>query len=167
MLKILSVMSIALLMFFSSCSSTKKHADGDQQTAAFTDSQFKPGELKLNGDSDSSSAGLLQTVYFAFDSASLTDEAKTILKTNAEYLKSQSNVKIQVEGHCDERGGVQYNLALSEKRSKSIKDFLSALGVQKNRITTIGYGKEKPVDLGHDESAWSKNRRGNFVVTSM
>lgn len=166
MLKLLSILSVSVLMLISSCSSTKKQGI-EQSGDAFTDSQVKPGELKLNGDSDSSSAGSLQTVYFAFDSASLTEEAKSILKANAEYLKSQASVKIQVEGHCDERGGVQYNLALSEKRAKSIKDFLVALGIQKSRITTIGYGKEKPIDLGHDETAWAKNRRGNFVVTSM
>ncbi len=165
MLKILSAVTMcSLLMFSISCSSTKKTATTGE---AVTDGQFQPGELKLNGDSDSSSAGSLQTVYFAFDSASLTQEAKDILKNNAEYLKAQASVKIQIEGHCDERGGVQYNLALSERRAKSIKDFLVALGVKSNRVTTIGYGKERPVDLGHDESAWAKNRRGNFVVTSL
>lgn len=164
MLKILSALTLCSLMLISSsCSSTKKTSPGD----SFADSDFKPGELKLSGDSDSGSAGSLQSVYFAFDSASLTEEAKNTLKNNTEYLKTQSTVKVQVEGHCDERGGVQYNLALSERRAKSIKDFIVALGVKSNRITTIGYGKERPVDLGHDDSAWAKNRRGNFVVTSL
>lgn len=167
MLKVLSILSVCFLMLFTaSCGSSKKQG-AEQATDAFTDTQFKPGELKLNGDSDSSSAGALQSVYFAFDSASLSEEAKTVLKANAEYLKTQGSVKVQVEGHCDERGGVQYNLALSEKRAKSVKDYLGALGIKSSRITTIGYGKERPVDLGHDETAWSKNRRGNFVVTSM
>lgn len=164
MLKILSALTLSSLMLFSiSCSSTKKASSGD----SFADSDFKPGELKLNGDSDSGSAGTLQSIYFSFDSASLTQEAKNTLKANAEYLKAQASVKVQVEGHCDERGGVQYNLALSERRAKSVRDFLVALGIKGNRITTIGYGKERPVDLGHDEAAWAKNRRGNFVVTSL
>ncbi len=166
MLKILSAISMCSLMLFTiSCSSTKKATGVDAITDTNTEAQA--GELKLNGDSDSGSAGSLQTIYFAFDSASLTQEAKETLKNNAEYLKAQSSVNVQIEGHCDERGGVQYNLALSEKRSKSVKDFLVALGVKSNRLATIGYGKERPVDLGHDEAAWAKNRRGNFVVTSL
>ncbi len=165
MLKILSTITACSLMLLSiSCSSTKKATDAGE---SFADSDFKQGELKLNGDSDSGSAGSLQSIYFAFDSASLTEEAKATLKTNAEYLKAQTAVNVQVEGHCDERGGVQYNLALSERRAKSVKDFLVALGVKANRIATIGYGKERPVDLGHDEANWAKNRRGNFVVTTL
>ena len=160
-----SITFLSLFAFFSSCSSTKnKTTEGAD---SLTNSEFTPGELKLSGDSDSNSAGGLQSVYFAFDSASLSEEAKSILKSNAEYLKTQAKVNIQIEGHCDERGGVQYNLALSEKRSKSIKDFLAALGIKSSRLTTIGYGKERPVDLGHGEEAWAKNRRGNFVVTSL
>lgn len=166
MLKVLSILTMSSLMLLSiSCSSSKK--TGADAEAFADNAQIQPGELKLNGDSDSNSAGGLQTIYFAFDSASLTQEAKNILKVNAEYLKAQASVKVQIEGHCDERGGVQYNLALSERRAKSIKDFLAALGVKGNRITTIGYGKERPVDLGHDDNAWGKNRRGNFVVTSL
>lgn len=164
MLKILSSITLCSLMFLStSCSSTKKVTPEE----SFADNEFKAGELKLNGDSDSGSAGSLQSIYFAFDSASLTQEAKNTLKTNAEYLKTQAAVNVQVEGHCDERGGVQYNLALSERRAKSVKDFLVALGIKSNRVTTIGYGKERPVDLGHDEANWAKNRRGNFVVTTL
>ncbi len=75
-------------------------------------------------------------------------------------------MKVQVEGHCDERGGVQYNLALGENRAKAVKEYLSGLGVESGRVTTISYGKERPVAFGHDEEAWGQNRRGNFVVTA-
>ncbi len=122
--------------------------------------------LELKGDSDSATAGGLQTVYFGFDSANLDGSAKETLKGNAEFLKSNPSVEVQVEGHCDERGGIQYNLALGERRAKSVRDYLVAMGVAAKRISLISYGKEKPVAFGHDESAWGKNRRGNFVITA-
>jgi peptidoglycan-associated lipoprotein len=122
--------------------------------------------LELNGDSDSGKAGSLSTIYFAYDSASLSEGSRETLKANAEFLKSNPTVEVQVEGHCDERGGVQYNIALGERRAKSVKDYLVALGVSREKVTTISFGKERPVAFGHDESAWSKNRRGNFVVTA-
>jgi peptidoglycan-associated lipoprotein len=122
--------------------------------------------LELNGDSDSNKAGGLKTVYFGFDSSALDGSAKDTMKSNADFLKSNAKVDIQIEGHCDERGGRQYNLALGERRAKAVRDFLVALGVESKRISTISYGNERPVAEGHDESMWSKNRRGNFVVTA-
>ena len=122
--------------------------------------------LDLNGDSDSNKAGGLQTVYFAFESSNLESSAKDTMKANAEFLKTNSNVDIQVEGHCDERGGRQYNLALGERRAKAARDYLVAMGVESKRISTISYGNERTMAEGHDESAWSKNRRANFVVTA-
>src|SRR5690606_2766020 len=107
-----------------------------------------------------------QTVYFAFDSSSLDSSAKDGMKKNAEFLKNMTKVDIQVEGHCDERGGRQYNLALGERRAKAVRDYLIALGVAAKRITTVSYGNERPVAEGHDESSWGKNRRANFVVTA-
>lgn len=161
-----SMIILFLAFLIGGCSTTKKGGTSDD-SSDLNDQPFTPGELKLSGDSDSGSAGGLQTVYFDFNSAALTDSAKTVLNANAEYLKSNASVNVQVEGHCDERGGVQYNLALSEKRAKSIRDYIKALGINSKRITVIGYGKERPIDLGHAEDAWAKNRRGNFVVTSL
>jgi peptidoglycan-associated lipoprotein len=122
--------------------------------------------LELNGDSDNGKAGGLQTVYFGFDSSNLESDTKTALKANADFLKSNSNVDVQVEGHCDERGGRQYNLALGERRAKAVRDYLVALGVKSKRISTISYGSERPKAEGQDESAWSQNRRANFVITA-
>ena len=122
--------------------------------------------LELNGDSDSNKAGGLQTVFFAFESSNLESSAKDTMKSNAEFLKSNANLDIQVEGHCDERGGRQYNLALGERRAKAVRDYLVAMGVESKRISTISYGNERALAEGHDESAWSKNRRANFVVTA-
>jgi peptidoglycan-associated lipoprotein len=122
--------------------------------------------LELNGDSDSNTAGGLQTVYFDFNESTLTSTTKSTLKNNADFLKSNTEVEVQVEGHADERGGHQYNLALGERRAKAVRDYLVAAGVSSKRITTISYGKERPVAEGHDEAAWSKNRRANFVITA-
>lgn len=122
--------------------------------------------LELSGDSDSNTAGGLQTVFFDFNSSNLGSSAKQKLEENANYLKSNNSVDVQIEGHADERGGRQYNLALGERRAKTVRDYLVALGVEAKRISTISYGNERPVAEGHDESAWSRNRRANFVVTA-
>jgi len=112
--------------------------------------------LELNGDSDSNKAGALKTVYFDFNSAALSSDTKSALDNNAEFLKANPAVKVQVEGHCDERGSVQFNLALGEKRAKTVREYLSSKGVAGDRVSTISLGKEKPVSFGHDEESWSK-----------
>ncbi|MCX5867244.1 MAG: peptidoglycan-associated lipoprotein Pal [Proteobacteria bacterium] len=105
----------------------------------------------------------LETVRFNFDDFSLSEEARQILAKNAEWLKKY-NVVIQIEGHCDERGANEYNLALGEKRAKTARDYLVALGIDTTRLTIISYGEEIPVDPGHDDTAWAKNRRAEFIV---
>ncbi|MCY4524475.1 MAG: peptidoglycan-associated lipoprotein Pal [Halobacteriovoraceae bacterium] len=122
--------------------------------------------LDINDDSDSGNISPIETVYFAFNSASLTSKAKGKLKTTAEFLDANKEVQLQIEGHCDERGGVQYNLALGERRARSVKRYLTSLGIASGRLSTISFGKEKPITDGHEEDAWSQNRRGNFVVTA-
>jgi len=106
----------------------------------------------------------LQKIYFNFDSSALSDEARSALSKNAELLGKQPSVRLQIEGNCDERGSDEYNLALGERRAKAAKDYLVNLGVQPERISTISYGEEKPADPGHDEAAWAKNRRDEFVI---
>ena len=123
-------------------------------------------EVKGAKDSDSGNAYGLQTIFFDFDSFSINEKSKTILANNAKILKDKGDVSLQIEGHCDERGSVQYNLALGEKRANAVKKYLSTLGISDNRLTLISYGKEKPMSNDHSEDAWSKNRRANFVVTS-
>lgn len=106
----------------------------------------------------------LNDVFFDFDKYNLSSEAKSTLEANARELKRVSDANITIEGHCDERGTKAYNLALGDKRAGAAKDYLVSLGVTASRITTISYGKERPFDPGHDESAWAKNRRGHFVT---
>ena len=107
---------------------------------------------------------MLKRIHFDFDKYDIRLEDTESLKQNAAVLKRFPSVKIQIEGHCDERGTGEYNLALGERRAHSAKEYLVSLGVDENRISTISYGKEKPLDPGHNEEAWAKNRRDEFVV---
>jgi peptidoglycan-associated lipoprotein len=106
----------------------------------------------------------LGMIYFDYDKALIRDDAKATLDGNASWLKKFRTVKILVEGHCDERGTEEYNLALGEKRAKSAQDYLLSLGVGSERMRIISYGKSQPIDPGHDEGAWQMNRRGQFLV---
>ncbi|MEI8345841.1 MAG: peptidoglycan-associated lipoprotein Pal [Pseudomonadota bacterium] len=158
------MMILSLAVALSGCGSSKKKKAGPDE--AITDVPTQENSFELNGDSDNSKAGGLRTVYFDFNSSQLSGETRSTLENNAKFLKDNTSSKIQVEGHCDERGSIQYNLALGERRAKAVKEFLVAKGVNSKRISTISFGKERPVDSGHDEMAWTKNRRGNFVVTA-
>ena len=103
-------------------------------------------------------------IYFDFDQSVIRKDQTTRLVGNAEYLKSNPHLVIQVEGNCDERGTNEYNLALGERRAMSAKNYLVNLGVPAGRIKTISYGEEKPLNHGHDELAWSQNRRDDFAI---
>ena len=111
-------------------------------------------------------SSLLKDIHFGFDRYDLTPKAREILSQNAELLHKQSRLEIQIEGHCDERGTIEYNLALGERRSNNAEQYLVSLGVSPNRISTISYGEEMPVDPGHHEEAWAQNRRAHFIVLS-
>ena len=100
------------------------------------------------------------------DKYNIDPEDVSTLKESAALLTKQPTVKIQVEGHCDERGTVEYNLALGERRANSAKNYLVSIGIPKDRISTISYGKENPADSAHNEEAWGKNRRAHFIVLS-
>jgi len=106
----------------------------------------------------------LKDVYYAFDSFELSSDATKTLQDNADWIKANKGLVITVEGHCDERGTVEYNLALGERRAEVAKNYLVSLGVKGGRLKTISYGKSKPADPGHTEEAWAKNRRAHFVV---
>jgi peptidoglycan-associated lipoprotein len=105
-------------------------------------------------------------VFFALDSADLDDEGRAIVSANAELLKKYPTWVITVEGHCDERGTAEYNLALGERRAGAVKTYLISIGIAADRVRTVSYGKEFPFDPAHDEGAWAKNRRAHFVITS-
>jgi peptidoglycan-associated lipoprotein len=107
----------------------------------------------------------LDTVYFDFDKSAIRDDARAILQANADQIRGGSGV-ITIEGHCDERGSEEYNLALGERRANAVKQYLVNLGVEGSRLRTLSYGEAKPAVQGHDESAWRWNRRGAFRTAS-
>ena len=106
----------------------------------------------------------LQPIFFDFDSAALTDAARASLDRNSKTLRDHSDAKLVLEGHCDERGTVEYNQALGERRAQAAREYLVAAGINGSRLEVISYGKERPFDPGHDESAWAKNRRAHFTL---
>lgn len=107
---------------------------------------------------------LLQDVFFDFDKSRLRADARQALDENIQALNDNPEARIVVEGHCDERGTVEYNLALGERRARAVRDYLVARGIDSDRISTISYGEERPFCFGRDETAWQCNRRGHFVV---
>jgi len=108
----------------------------------------------------------LKPVFFALDSSDLTPEGQKSLDENASLLKKYSSWAITIEGHCDERGTAEYNLALGERRAAAARAYLVSLGIGADRLRTVSYGKEFPFDPGHEESAFAKNRRAHFVITA-
>ncbi len=103
-------------------------------------------------------------IHFEFDSSTLTPEAQLTLKKKAEWLQNNPEAMSTIEGHCDERGTSEYNLALGDRRATSAKNFLVDLGISASRLTTISYGEERPIDPGQNEDAWAKNRRCHFTI---
>jgi peptidoglycan-associated lipoprotein len=108
----------------------------------------------------------LKPVFFLYDSDQLDDAAKSVLEANAQVLKTYASWVITIEGHCDERGTAEYNLALGDRRALAARNYLVSLGIAADRVRTVSYGNEFPFDAGHNEAAWSKNRRAHFMLTS-
>ncbi|MCI0404955.1 MAG: peptidoglycan-associated lipoprotein Pal [candidate division Zixibacteria bacterium] len=133
-----------------------------------TDTQTQPqdtsGRVETGEVSEETIPSGFQKIYFDFDRYYIRDDAKAALENNARVLKGNANMRILIEGHCDERGTVEYNLALGERRAAAARQYLMDLGIEGSRISTISYGKERPVAFGHDESSWQQNRRDEFVT---
>ena len=162
---ILTALSIVMI---TACSKPKKPNNDESASAGAVQSQAAPEVVdKSNAydpqGSDSGKIDGLNTVHFGYDQANLTAEAKKILSVNGEWIKSHSGVTVQIEGHTDARGSVEYNLSLGERRAKAVKTYLEGLGVEAKRMTIISYGLEKPIAQGDSEAAYAKNRRANFV----
>lgn len=109
---------------------------------------------------------LNDNAHFDFDKYNIRPDAEVVLRAKAEYLTANPNVVTEVQGHCDERGTEAYNMALGDRRAKAAKNFLESLGISGTRMTTVSYGEEMPIDPGHNEEAWAKNRRAQFVIVS-
>ena len=134
---------------------TEETVPGKPQVAVAPIAPASPVEqLPLSG---------LRSVPFEYDQHLLTDAAREILAANAAILKTNSKIRVLLAGYCDERGSDQYNIALGERRAEAVRNYLSSLGINESRLETVSYGEEKPLDPGHDERAWVKNRRVEFL----
>lgn len=155
------------ILVMASCATKKPKSDAAESGAAGgadTTPVIADKEMNFNPQgSDSGAIPGLGTIFFELDQSRLTNEARTQLASNAEWIKGNPAVTIQIEGHTDERGSVEYNLSLGERRAKSVKAYLTSLGIDGKRLTIISYGEEKPLESGSGEGAWAKNRRANFV----
>lgn len=168
--KIFSFILVTLFLGLSSCS--KKDVMSDEPAMVPSDEAgaiATPGagvESLGNAGDAGYAMSEMEVVYYGYDSYNLSDDARNALKKNANWMKENSSARIQIEGHCDERGTVEYNMALGDRRANAAKAYLVKMGVSASRIETISYGKERPADMGHNESAWAKNRRAVFVLLS-
>ena len=113
---------------------------------------------------DDSDVVLQEDIYFEFDKAILTTEAREMLTKNGKWLRINPDVVITIEGHCDERGTNEYNLALGDRRAENVRTFLVDLGISRSRMSTVSYGEERPADRGKGEAAWARNRRAHFLI---
>jgi peptidoglycan-associated lipoprotein len=157
-----------LVIALGACSSKKKGADAENLTGDANANQTAPqiDSSPMGFDaagSDSGKIAGLQTINFAYDKATLTPDAKTKIQGNVGWLKAHAAVNIQIEGHCDSRGSIEYNLSLGERRAQSVKSYMTSLGIAAGRLSIISYGKEKPLSNGDSEADMARNRRANFV----
>ena len=159
-------LALVPLMVLAVGCSKKQKSDVDATPSVQTETTPSVESTPMSFDAAGSDSGKidgLSTIFFDYDKATVSGNAKKALQGNAEWLKKNANVKIQIEGHCDSRGSIEYNLALGERRANSVKAYLSSLGIAGSRMNTISYGKEKPLITSESEEAYSKNRRANFL----
>lgn len=160
------ILAFFITSLFFGCGGTKEEDQGDTPATmgGTDDAEVSSDAMAFDPmGSDSGNIPGLNTVNFEYDKARLTSRAKKTLQENAEWIKSHSDINIQIEGHCDSRGSIEYNLSLGERRAKATKDYLVSLGVAPESVSIISYGEEKLLDYGDTESAHAKNRRANFV----
>lgn len=160
---------IALALGVSACAKKQIVAPEPEQTAVEQEAQITVEDIKFTDEPSVRDAVVeqktaLETVYFNLDSSSLDDAGMNTLKNNEEYLKANPNINVVVEGHCDERGTTEYNLALGQRRALKVKEYYVQLGIAPNRIATISYGEEMPAVKMNNESAWAKNRRAETKI---
>lgn len=159
------VMTATLVFALGACSSKKKATDAEGGTET-SDSAPSIESTPMNFDasgSDSGNINGLQTVNFEYDKATLSADARNKIQGNVNWMKSNPNVRMQIEGHTDSRGSIEYNLSLGERRANSVKSYMTTLGIPANRLSVISYGEEKPLANGESESDMARNRRANFV----
>ena len=167
--KSLAWLAIVLsVLVFAGCTSTGTKEDTgaavEEGTTGTSTSGVRDGGAWTGSPlEDPNSLLSVQTVYFDFDKSNIRSEFVDVLRAHAAYLISNPNLSISIEGHADERGSREYNIALGERRAMAVRRFLEAEGVNGSQLSTISYGEERPVALGHDEASWAQNRRGVLV----
>jgi peptidoglycan-associated lipoprotein len=171
------VMILAAMVFMVSC--TQKAVQTQSEVIADPEAQEAPdrsaedseqaGQLEDDPLWDTAREAARETflnehIHFAFDSSVLSEEARQILSSKADYLLTNPDITITVQGHCDNRGTDAYNIALGERRAESVKIFLVDRGIGTNRLNTVSYGEERPIAMGDNEASWAKNRRAQFAI---
>lgn len=160
---------LGLVIAMAACASKKKDSDTENLTPDTTQSGAPAPQIDSTpmafdaAGSDSGKISGLQTINFAYDKSNLTADAKHKIQGNADWLKAHPNANLQIEGHCDSRGSIEYNLSLGERRAQAVKSYMTSLGIAAGRLSVISYGKEKPLSNGDSEADMARNRRANFV----
>jgi peptidoglycan-associated lipoprotein len=155
---------VTLFVQLAACAGKKAKTDADQAM----DPQISNQPLNYTAQgSDTGQISGLTTIHFDYDQATIPKSEAKIVSQDVEWIKSHPGVKVQVEGHCDQRGSVEYNLALGERRAKALANVLVAHGIAKHHLTIISYGKERPINPGDTEEAYAQNRRVNFVPLAL
>lgn len=186
----LVILMVGLLVTVSACAKKKSRIDpmeppplseteagaaADQEAAkarAIAEEELKARQLQEQKAIEAAAREKIQAreqfvnkdIYFNFDDATLSSDAREVLKDKVEWLRENPGVSVLIEGHCDERGTAEYNIALGQRRAQSVKTFMTNAGISPSRLSTISYGEERPVALGSNESAWAKNRRAHFRI---
>ncbi|MBM3548945.1 MAG: peptidoglycan-associated lipoprotein Pal [Alphaproteobacteria bacterium] len=162
--KLLSLFAASLLLGACASETTTTAGSAGSGAAAAPAPAAAPRTGPVPGSQQDLVVNVGDRVFFDLDKSDLKPEARRTLERQAAWLKQYGNVAVTIEGHCDERGTREYNLALGDRRAKAAANYLASLGIAANRIRTISYGKERPAVLGSNEAAWSQNRRGVTVV---
>jgi peptidoglycan-associated lipoprotein len=166
------LLSVLLALFVSACatkpkdsaSTTGSGTTGTESTVSSSSDDSADVESIEPGSQEDLIVNVGDRVFFGYDSAELDSDAQELLQNQVAWLKQYSDTSVTIEGHCDERGTREYNLALGEKRAQAVKNYLISLGVSSDRVSTISYGKERPSVVGSHEGAWSQNRRSVTIV---
>ena len=166
------LISTLLVLFVSACATKPKdEADASGSGSSGSDSSVSDGTITetagsgiVSGSQEDLIVNVGDRVFFGYDSSDLDSDALELLQDQVAWLKQNSGVSVTIEGHCDERGTREYNLALGEKRAQAVKNYLIGLGINPDRVSTISYGKERPAVVGSNDGAWAQNRRSVTIV---
>lgn len=160
------VFAVAALAVVAGCKGkqTQSNVESTPLAPGMDSSAVSSEPMKFSAEgSDSGTIAGLSSINFDYDKSGLNNDARKKIQGNADWMKKNPSVKVQIEGHCDARGSIEYNIALGERRANAVKNYMTSLGVSADRLSTISYGKEKPLVQGDTDSAYAKNRRANFV----